>query len=427
MEGMMGDSEKLKITYCNTMELIPDPDNARAHDRRNIDAIKGSIQKFGIRKPVVAHESSKIIYAGNGVYTAAVELGLAEIPVAWIPQEIPVEVAKAFAIYDNRTNELSDWDPEKLETLLDELEDFNLDELLWSPVELNELLDSIENDDEDRTENFDADEAMAEESEPITQTGNIWLCGKHRVMCGDSMEKGDVERLMAGDMADLLLTDPPYGVSYASKNRHLNQFDKGYRIEEPIEGDSQPLDELGAMWKIVCENAYLFTSEKASYYWFACQGGMQMMMMSINDAKWAVKQELIWVKNNHVLGRSDYQYKHEPILYGWKQDGTHNFYGGFQTSVLTFDKGLNNDLHPIMKPVGLISLLIKNSSIQDNLILDPFLGSGTTLIAAEKTNRICYGMEISCAYCDVICRRYYELTNDIPILESTGEPFPINA
>lgn len=205
-------------------------------------------------------------------------------------------------------------------------------------------------------------------------------------MCGDSTDLACVERLMGGDKADMVFTDPPYGVSYADNNE---------------------------FWFTVLSNVHIATSNQASYYICSPQGGdLMMMMMSIIRAGWQLKHMLIWVKNNHVLGRCDYNYKHEPILYGWKEDGTHEFVGGgrCKTSVWDFNKPLKNDLHPTMKPIELCEEAILNSSRQGQITLDPFLGSGSTLIAAEKTSRKCYGMEIDPHYCDVILTRWEKFT-----------------
>jgi DNA modification methylase len=411
----------LKVTEFDTNKLIPDPENARRHPQPNKNAIRRSIQQFGIRRPLVASEDTNIVYAGNGVLEAALELGIEKIPVAWIPSGTPVELCKAYAIADNRSAELAEWNPEQLEKLIASMPTMELANMGFDEEGLKQI---ISQKPIDKEETFDVGAAMGVETTPITKTGDVWLCGEHRVMCGDSTKVEDVEKLMKGEKADLFLTDPPYGVKYSDKNTFLNKYDKGNRIQDPIEHDHQDLKDLYPFWKTVCVNAYSFTSDTASYYWFACQGGDQMMMMmSINDANWKVRHELIWVKNNHVLGRTDYNYKHEPILFGWKKDGTHKFYGGFQTSVLEFDKPLKSELHPTQKPVELIELLIANSTLKEELILDPFLGSGTTLIACEKTGRRCVGMEISCHYTDVCCRRYYDFTGNVPINEATQEPF----
>lgn len=242
---------------------------------------------------------------------------------------------------------------------------------------------------------------------------------RHRLMCGDSTSEADVARLMDGKKADLLWTDPPYGVSYADKNAYLNAISRGNHIQSEIKNDHMTADEMNQFWNKVLVNAYSSLNKKCSYYIASPQGGdlMMMMMMSIIHAGFQLKHMLIWVKNNHVLGRCDYNYKHEPILYGWKKDGTHEFYGNgkCKTSVWEFPKPLKNDLHPTMKPVELVEESILNSTIENNIVLDLFMGSGTTLIAAEKSNRIAFGMELDEHYCSVIIKRWQDYTGQTAV------------
>jgi DNA modification methylase len=211
---------------------------------------------------------------------------------------------------------------------------------------------------------------------------------------------------MDGEKADLWLTDPPYGVSYKSNGAE----DK----HEKIANDDLPLKEMYEFWKLAASNALIVSSDKCAYYWFACQGGdqmMMMMMMSIGDANWKVRHELIWVKDSLVMGRCDYHYKHEPILYGWKKDGTHEWQSDRkQTSVLEFPRPKRSEEHPTMKPVELVEYLMGNSSKPGQIVLDTFGGSGTTLIAAEKSGRSARLMELSPKYCDVIIKRWEQFT-----------------
>jgi DNA modification methylase len=228
---------------------------------------------------------------------------------------------------------------------------------------------------------------------------------------------------MGGELADLWLTDAPYGVSYADKNAFLNNLDNGKRVQVEIENDHKPIKEMYEFWKNVCTCALLAIKDISSYYWFAPQGGdKMMMMMALNDSDFAVKHELIWVKNNHVLGRTDYAYKHEPIIYGWKKKGTHKFYGDFCTSVLEYAKPIKNDLHPTMKPIELLCKLIENSSLKGHLILDTFLGSGSTMVAAHQLNRKCYGMELDPKYCQVIIDRMQKLDPNLKVIIN-GQPY----
>ena len=232
-------------------------------------------------------------------------------------------------------------------------------------------------------------------------------------MCGDSTNADDVARLMDGEKADMVFTDPPYNVNYADKNKFLNSVDKGNRIQREIENDNEETDEDCAekLWKPAFINLQKHAKDCCAIYVTMPQGGAHMMMMmSIHDAGWKVKHELVWVKNNHVLGRVDYFYKHEPILYGWNK--RHKFYGKgqFNKSVWEIPKPTKSELHPTMKPIALIANAILNSSKEGEIILDCFGGSGSTLIACEQTARRCLMMELDEGYCDVILTRWETLT-----------------
>jgi site-specific DNA-methyltransferase (adenine-specific) len=222
---------------------------------------------------------------------------------------------------------------------------------------------------------------------------------------------------MDGMLASLVVTDPPYGVSYAEKNAFLNAFDEGNRVQTPIQNDHLDKESVQKLWNDSFTQMGASMRPGACVYCFMPQGGDQMMMMMMmTGAGIEPRHELIWLKNNHVLGRTDYAYKHEPIMYAWKSGG-HRFYGDFQTSVLEFDRPNSSKLHPTMKPVELIARLVQNSSVVGDVLYDPFLGSGTTLIAAEQLGRKCYGMEISPAYCDVIVKRWENLTGKKAVRE----------
>ena len=262
--------------------------------------------------------------------------------------------------------------------------------------------------------------------EAASRPGDIWLLGKHRVMCGDSTKEDEVSALMNGAKADMIFTDPPYNVNYSSKNVYLNAIAPGNRIQTPIENDSYTNDSEIAekIWRPAFANMRSHAEPYCSIYCTMPQGGAHMIMMMMASASWQVKHELIWLKNNHVLGRTDYLYKHEPILFGWAEK--HRFYGKgeFNKSVWEIPKPQKNDLHPTMKPVRLIVNAVLNSSQEGEYILDLFGGSGSTLIACEQTGRACCMMELSPHYVDVIIRRWQTLTGDKAVHEKTGEIFP---
>ena len=244
-------------------------------------------------------------------------------------------------------------------------------------------------------------------------------------MCGDSTDAGSVALLMAGDKADMVFTDPPYNVSYSEKNAALNAICPFNRIETPIEGDSATSDEEAGekLWKPAFANMRQNAAPHCSIYCTMPQGGAHMMLMMMASASWQVKHELIWLKNNIVLGRCDYNYRHEPILFGWAD--THKFYGKgeFSQSVWEIPKPQKSDLHPTMKPVPLIENALNNSSKAGDIVLDLFGGSGSTLIACEKTGRVCRMMELAPHYCDVIVRRWQDFTGQKATLESSGKTF----
>lgn len=403
----MGSRVPLEIKRVPIASLKKDPSNARKHSEKNLKAIQSSLSRFGQVEPLVVQKSTGHVIGGNGRVEAMQALGIKEADV--VELDLDNTQAQALGIALNRTAELAEWDEDTLGKLLHGLREdgldigdlgFDLDDLPSLGLSANPDFDEEHEDD------------VPEVEESFVKRGEIWQLGSHRLMCGDSTNPASVMLLMNGEKADLWLTDPPYGVSYADKNEYLNGLGNGIRLTKPIENDHMSLDESAKLWEAVATVSKENCSDESSYYWFACQGGdqMMMMMMSISRAGWKVRHELIWVKNNHVLGRCDYQYKHEPILFGWKTDGTHKFFGGFQTSVLAFDRPQASKLHPTMKPVELIELLINNSSVVRGRVLDTFLGSGSTLIACEKTGRRCFGMEIDPHYCSVIVKRWQDLT-----------------
>jgi DNA modification methylase len=257
-----------------------------------------------------------------------------------------------------------------------------------------------------------------DDKDVISKKGDLWELGRHRMLCGDCTDTKSVEKLTGGVKADMVFTDPPYGVNYSDKNKFLNSIDKGNRNQTPIKNDKSNIEELKNLWSKAFLNCSKILKDYSCYYIMSPQGAdLFFMMMMMNENNLPARHNLVWKKNNHVLGRSDYNYKHEPILYGWSKK--HKFYGkGEQkTSVWEFDKPLKSDLHPTMKPIALIENAILNSSLKNMIVADLFLGSGSTLIACEKTDRICYGMEIDEHYTTVIIKRYakFMLDNNKPL------------
>ena len=396
----------MKIINVKTTDLIPYVNNARVHNEVQVARIASSIKEFGFNNPILL-DGDKGVIAGHGRLQAAQKLGLDTVPCIEL-KHLSAYQKRAYIIADNKTSDLATWDNEILSLELADLAngDTDLSDLGFDQKELEKLIPAT-------TEGLtDADDVPEPPVEPTCKLGDIWHLGRHRLMCGDCTDSDTVNKLMCGEKVDMIFADPPYGVSYASKNEFLNDQDEGHRIQVEIKNDHLTLDETGVLWANTFKNWTDRLAEYSCYYIATSHMGdlFFMMMLMMNNNGFPIKHCLIWNKNNHVLGRCDYMYKHEPILYGWKNK--HKFYknGSQNKSVIDIDKPLKNDLHPTMKPVELVENFILNSTLENMLVSDPFLGSGTTLIACEKTNRTCYGLELDPHYCDVIINRWEQFT-----------------
>ena len=393
-----------------------DTHNYRNHDEQNLKLIDKSLKECGAGRSILLDSENEII-AGNATYKNAVANN---IPVKIIETDGKTLIAlkrtdlktnskkrKKLALLDNSTSNKVIWDLDNISADFDlaELPDMGLEEICGADIEDTEIT-------EDEVPN-------AEDVETKCKRGDIWQLGEHRLMCGDSTVITDVEKLMNGEKADMVFTDPPYGVSYADKNQFLNSAGKAIACPRAIENDSKKPTEMYDFWVAAFKNIYAFTTDKVSYYITAPQGGdLLLLLQAVRDSGFALKHQLIWNKNNHVLGRCDYNYKHEPIIYGWKIKGTHEFYGKgkMKTSVWDFPKPHKSDLHPTMKPVELIAETLLNSSKEQDKVLDLFGDSGSTLIACEQLKRKCFMMELDEHYCDVIITRWENLTGKKAVL-----------
>ncbi len=382
----------------------PYPGNPRVNDGA-VAAVAESIKQFGWRQPLVVDRNATVI-CGHTRLQAARKLGLTHVPVH--VADLDDAAAKALRIADNKTSDLSDWDYDLLPIELSALRDLDWDlaSLGFSDAELAKLLDESEGFSGET--DADAVPEVDESEPPVSVAGEIYALGRHRLLCGDATDANSVGKLLAGRAVDLMFTDVPYGVSYADKNKFLNAADKGNRIQDEIAGDHLSATDAAKLW-LAAFNAWVphFAEHSAFYVCCASSNGLLPLMFdTLAAAGMPYRHQLIWVKNSHVLGRSDYNYKHEPILYGWAK--RHKFYGAGEQlfSVWEYPKPTANKLHPTMKPVALIENAILNSTEKDMLVADPFLGSGSTLIAAERTGRVCVGMELEPRYCDVIRRRW---------------------
>ncbi len=307
---------------------------------------------------------------------------------------------------------------EDVQLNVEELEAFRFPE-----INLEEFKEEFYSEPES-TVNGDPDAVPSTTGERWVKPGDLFNLGAHRLLCGDSTSDDAVKKLMGGEKSDLLLSDPPYGVSYIEKNAAVNGGIVKNNIGKQITNDTGTVEEMGSLWAALFSHADHFT-DKASYYVFSPQGGelMMMMMQAIHQSKWQLKHSLIWQKQNFVFGRCDYHYQHEPVLYGWKKKGTHEWYADrSQSSLLQFDKPHRSDLHPTTKPVDILEYLIGNSTKVEDRVTDLFGGSGSTLIACEKTNRKCFMMEIDPHYCQVILDRYAQYSGKDPVRED-GTPW----
>ena len=389
-------------------DLIPYVNNARTHSDEQVTQLASSIKEFGFINPVIIDDHNGLI-AGHGRLMAAKKLGLDEVPVL-IESHLNETQKKAYILADNKLALNAGWDADLLKVELSELKDLgfdNLDTIGFSEDEIKDILNT-------ELEAVEDEGAGEIPEEPKTQRGDIWTLGEHRLMCGDSTSENDVKALMLEEKADLVFTDPPYNVAVGDKNKVLNQFQPSNRITENIANDKCKTDEeiSEKLWLPAFTNLYAYAKDECSIYVTMPQGGTHMMMMMMHKACWNVKHELIWVKNSPTfsMGRLDYDYQHEPILYGWKK--SHNFYGKgkYTKSIWTIDKPKKCDLHPTMKPIELIENALLNSSLEGHIVLDLFGGSGSTLIACEQLKRKCRMMELDEHYCDVILQRWQKLT-----------------
>jgi DNA modification methylase len=387
--------QKIEITKLKPAEYNPRKD-LKPEDEE-YQKIKKSIIEFGYVAPIIVNSDMTVI-GGHQRLKVLKELGYNEVECVIV--DLNKNKEKALNIALNKIS--GDWDNSKLEELLAELKetDIDLDITGFSFDEVDNILKDITGSKED---DFDIQQALDEIDEPTTKTGDIWILGRHRLMCGDSTQKEQVLRLMNNQEADMLLTDPPYNVDYEGKTADALK----------IENDNMNETEFYNFLLDSFRNMYESVKYGGSVYVFHADTEGLNFRNAFKSCGFKLAQCLVWVKNTFVMGRQDYQWRHEPILYGWKEGAGHYFVDDRkQSTVLEFDKPSRNAEHPTMKPVDLLVYLIKNSSKEDNLILDLFGGSGSTLIAAEQTQRRCYTMELDPKYCDVIVKRWETLTGE---------------
>lgn len=372
-------------------KLIPYKNNARTHSDEQIEKIAKSMKEFGFINPILVDGNLNVI-AGHGRILGAKKLGMKEVPCLFI-EDLTEEQKRAYIIADNRLAEDAGWDKELLKIELEDLKNMNFD-ITLTGFELEDFDFSM---DETEVIEDEFDETVPEE--PTSKKGEIYKLGKHFLMCGDSTDINDVEKLMNGVKADMLLTDPPYNVDYEGGNGLT------------IQNDNMDDETFREFLRVSFFNANSVMKEGAVFYiWHADSEGYNFRG-ACHDIGWKVRQCLIWCKNTLVMGRQDYHWKHEPCLYGWKEGASHLWASDRkQTTVLEFDRPSVSKEHPTMKPVGLFDYLIKNNTNKDDIVLDLFAGSGTSIIACEQNGRIAYSMELDPKYVDVIISRWEKLT-----------------
>lgn len=439
----------MEIRRMRIDDLVPAPYNPRVDLRPgdpDYEKLKRSIQEFGLVEPVVWNKRTGHVVGGHQRLKILRELGYEEVEVSVV--DLDEEREKLLNVALNKIE--GDWDNFKLKELLQELEFGGADIELtgFDEDEIDKLFQQFVVDEEIRDDAFDPDEVLKEIEQPVTRPGDLWRLGVHYVLCGDATRMEDIRRLMAGKKAHMVFTDPPYNVDYTGKTKDALK----------IKNDRMKANEFYEFLLAAFQNAYDVTVPGGAIYIAHADTEGINFRTAMVDSGWLLKQCIIWVKNTIVMGRQDYHWKHEPILYGWKPGAAHRWYGGRKqatvveypvglaiskqgdehlltitsgassvvlkvpsyevvyqgteegSTVWRFEKPARNAEHPTMKPVPLVARAIQNSSKPGDIVLDMFLGSGSTLIAAEQTGRICYGLEFDPVYCDVIVKRWEQFT-----------------
>jgi DNA modification methylase len=402
-----------KIEQWPTAKLVPYARNARTHSDVQIAQIAASIAEFGFTNPILAG-SDGVIVAGHGRLAAAQKLGLDVVPVVVLDHLTPTQ-RRALVIADNRIAENAGWDDALLRVELEALQDegFDLDLTGFDADALADLLTGDEPANEGQTD----DDAVPEVSEtPVSRPGDVWLLGPHRLLCGDATVADSYARLLAGDPADMVFTDPPYNVNYANSARDKMRGKDRAILNDNL-GDGFHDFLLAALTPTVANC-------RGAIYVAMSSSELDTLQAAFRAAGGHWSTFIIWAKNTFTLGRADYQRQYEPILYGWPEGAQRHWCGDRdQGDVWQIKKPQRNDLHPTMKPVELVERAIRNSSRPGAVVLDPFGGSGTTLIAAEKAGRVARLIELDPKYVDVIVRRWQDWTGKQATREADGLAF----
>ena len=393
MGAYMNTNTTTELQLVPIEKLVPYANNARTHSPEQIKKLRSSLREFGFINPVIIDRDYGVI-AGHGRILAAQEEGIEKIPCVFA-DHLSEAQKKAYIIADNRMAMDAGWDEEMLRVEIEALQAADFDPLLTGFDE-KELADLFESE-EDKVKDDDFDLSAALEKAAFVERGDVWIVGRHRLMCGDATSAEDVARLMDGKKANLIVTDPPYGVSFKSSS--------GLTIQNDSIKNEEFYSFLLSAFKNMADN---LEKGGAAYVFHADTEGLNFRRAFI-DAGFHLAGCCIWVKDSLVLGRSDYQWQHEPILYGFLQNGKHPWYSDRkQTTIWNFAKPKRNANHPTSKPLDLLSYPIGNSSQPNAIVVDTFGGSGSTMMACEQANRICFMMELDEKYASVILRRAVE-------------------
>lgn len=378
-------------------KLVPYVNNARTHSAEQILKLRSSLREFGFVNPIIIDREFNVI-AGHGRLMAAKEEGIEEVPCVFVDYLTDAQ-KKAYILADNRMAMDAGWDDELLKIEMEELQNLGYD-LGYTGFDEKELADLFGIDDKEvKDDEFDLTAALEKAS--FVERGDVWFVGKHKLMCGDATSSEDVAKLMEDKKANLILTDPPYNVAFKSSD--------GLTIQNDSMDNNDFYEFLYLSFKNMADH---LENGGAAYVFHADTEGLNFRKAFI-DAGFHLAGCCIWVKDSLVLGRSDYQWQHEPVLYGFLQNGKHPWYSDRkQTTIWNFDKPKKNSNHPTSKPLDLLAYPINNSTQANAIVIDTFGGSGSTLMACEQMNRICYTMELDEKYASVILRRYVEDTND---------------
>lgn len=398
------DHKKLNVTQMKVSDLIEYENNPRKNDDA-VSAVARSIKEFGFKVPVII-DSNNVIIAGHTRVKACKQLGILEVPCV-IADDLTEDQIKAFRLADNKTAELAEWDLDKLN-----------EELMFIDMDMSQFgFEDLENE----LERDVLEDEFNEEEElpvnPYSKKGDVFILGNHKLMCGDSTINEDVKKLVGGDVIDMIFTDPPYNVDYEGSS--------GMKIQN----DKQKDEDFYNFLSLAFNN--MFEAVKPGGAIYCCHADTEGLNFrtAFKNAGFKLAECLIWVKNSLVLGRQDYHWRHEPILYGWREGAGHYFVDDrTQDTIWEYNKPKANNLHPTMKPLELVGKAIKNSSRKNERVLDLFGGSGSTLIACEQIQRNAYLMELDEKYVDVIVKRYLRFVQSYEgcFLIRDGEKIPLS-